>query len=580
MDLSDGLFVLARNWEALAVFLITILGLGSGVMRAAGSLGGKALPARILLVLPLGALALTWAALCLTLLGRLWPAIMLSGSRVILILGALLMARDAWLCRIPLGEILRSRRAWMVAGLLGLFCLLRLGFIADLLLPPYADSPAHYAIVQDLLSPASAPKAFYSLGSITTHYYHFGFHAVAAWLSLASGLEVPQTIELLGQLFLMIAPLSVAFLAYCATQNPTASLTAGALTAFAWRMPYFAANWGKYPALTGLVLFPALLGLWILHWREVSPPSMTGFVTILASLALAILHTRLIICLFLAGVSFGLFAHLKQSPRLRLREASALAFIPLFALLLMWKPALRVFYTNGYSLPLAVVGLLLPFALLSSARYSLTTAGFVFLLWLTSHVPLPLAEGRATLLDGPFVQTILYIPLALIGGLGFAGLVKKLNDWRPAIWTSAAGLAAVIMIGFISAGNLRPDVCCNYVHPGDLEAFAWIESQTPRDSVVWIAGLKTRRYMIGTDAGIWVRPLTGRNVNLLRYDFDWGSASAFDQICRPYYRDVWVYQGGLPASFDEAGLSSRNWLAAAFESGRARVYRASCNSER
>jgi len=578
MDLSDGLFVLAKYREALAIFLVTISGLGSGLLRAAKVHGGKDLLAGILLVPALGSLALVGVALGLVLLGRLWPEILVAGSQGVVIFGVLLSAREAWLYRNVVRESFRSRAAWIFAGILGLFCILRLGFIAGLLLPPYVDSPTHYSIVRDFLSPPSAPEAFYSLSSITTHYYHFGFHAVTAWLSLASGLEVAQAIELLGQVLLIIAPLSIGFLAYSASENQAAGLAAGALAAFAWRMPFFAANWGKYPAIAGLALFPAVLGLWILYRREPNPLPESRYVTILATVALALVHTRLILCLILAGLSYGLSAFVNRRSSFRFGKASALALIPLFAFLLLWKPALRVFYTNGYYLSLAVLALLLPFAVLSFARYSLATTAFVFFLWLASQMRLPLAEGRASLLDQTFIQTTLYIPLALMGGFGFAGLLEKLNGRRVALWTAFGAQAAVLLLGFISSDNLSPDVCCNYVRPADLQAIDWIKHRAPQDSVVWIAGFKPRRYMLGTDAGIWVRALTGRNVNLLRYDFDWASASAFDHICRPYYQDVLIYQGGLPFSFDEAGLSSQAWLSEVFESGRANIYRASCDT--
>jgi hypothetical protein len=85
--------------------------------------------------------------------------------------------------------------------------------------------------------------------------------------------------------------------------------------------------------------------------------------------------------------------------------------------------------------------------------------------------------------------------------------------------------------------------------------------------------------MLGTDAGVWVRPLTGRNVNQLRYDFAWDSASARVEVCRPYYREVFIYRGEMPFSFREAALVSSGWLATVFKEGQTQIYRAECGSQ-
>ena len=577
MDLSDGLTVFTDHAAGIAIFVLCIVGLGAWAVRLALPEAVNSPLARLLLVPPLGSLALTWVAVGLVIFGRLRPEVLGPGGPAIVILSALALLREVWLGKAKFTAWRLPWWAWLLLTAFGIWSLLRLGFLADLLLPPYVDSASHYAIVRDLLSPDTPPGAFYSLANLTSHYYHFGFHALAAWLSLASGLSPSDAIGLLGQLFLVIAPLSILLLAYVGTGNLSAGLAAAGFAGLAWRMPYFAANWGKYPAIAGLSLLPGVLGFGLIISRLSKRPRSAVLILALAAMSLGLLHTRLLICLALAALAYRLSAAANGEKAPGFGGALALTVIPGAGLLVFWSPALRIFYASGYYVPLVLLVLLLPFALLHFPRFALASAVFLLGLWLAGQAPFPFSEHGLTWLDPPFLQSVLYIPLAVLGGLGFGGLLRSLSGKPSGQWCAAAGLGAGLMLGFLGAGGLKPDPCCNFVHPADLRAIAWLGEHSTPQAIVWIAGFKPRNYMLGTDAGVWVRPLTGRNANQLRYDFPWDSASARVEVCRPYYREVFIFRGSMPFSFREAAPVSSAWLSTVFEESQTRIYRANCD---
>ncbi|MCE9646806.1 MAG: hypothetical protein K8S20_12470 [Chloroflexi bacterium] len=568
--LLEGWSVFSLYTEALLVLLVTVFGLGSWGVRI---LFKDELPGRVfrfLTVLSLGILLLTWLSLLMAALGRIWFPAFTFAAVLLPVLSLAYLLWDAFKrMRAPM-------RTWQLAASAGigliLFALLliRLAFLKGMLLPPYDDSPDHYLIVQALLAPG--PSAFGGLEQTAENYYHIGFHAVTAWLVNVSHSDGALGMAVLGQFFIWFAPLSIFFLVLVITDNLPAGFAAAVFAGFAWKMPAFAANWGKYPALTALVMLPAWLGLFWLFRARIRSKPLSNVFSILIVLGLILLHTRMVICLTVIAIAWWIVQRLKLSGSSRTLQLVLLTGLTLLWPLLFLKN-LQIFYSNLGYLALGILAVLAPFAALKYPRHLAVIGLSMLAVGVAARTPVFFYGSNW--LDAPFVQILLFIPLSLIAGLGFSGLSETFD--HP-ISRALALLIPVVMLllGLGPWNAYHPDPCCQYAGAGDLKALNWIKANTRLDSVVWVAGFKPKNYMIGTDAGVWVNAWTGRNTNKLKYDFNWDFPSTLQKVCRRGYIHVYVYQGGQDFSFDHNAMSDKPWLDPVFEDNDARVYRVYC----
>jgi hypothetical protein len=184
------------------------------------------------------------------------------------------------------------------------------------------------------------------------------------------------------------------------------------------------------------------------------------------------------------------------------------------------------------------------------------------------------------LLDRPFVDVSLFLPLSVLVGLELAGVLFRLES-KPRLQAGAgAFFAGVIFLSFSLQGSLRADRCCNYVERGDLYAMEWIKSETAPDAIVLIAGYEMKNYQVATDGGAWVRALTGRNMNKVRYDLPWDKASARALVCKPEWGEPYIYAGGQEFSFDRNLLYRPEWYQVVYEFEGTRIYKVQNCSDR
>ncbi len=563
--LLDGLQVLWLNGLAIFIFLISALGWGLWICHYLPSAFVNPSEIRLPLALVLGCLVLIFPAFLLILLIRLSPQLAYFGSFAIPLFACLVLHVRRHDLRLPrLGIFLISLAVWL--GLL----VLRLAYLKDVLLPPYDDGPEHYAIVQGFLHPSYETGAFYSLSNLVRHYYHFGFHALAAWLSLVSGTGISGSIILLGQLFLVIFPLSVLCLAWILTRRLEAGALAGLLAAFAWRMPAYAANWAKYPAIAGLALLPAVIGLWISYASDSARRKRELAFLVPLTLALVLVHSRTAICLFLAalGIQFVRLYPLKRN--FRPWEAGVAALLTAGVFLAVGE-TLWAYFGNGDRIPLILVAGLTPFSYYRFPKLSLAIFAALLGTWLAVQLPVPVESFGSGWLDQPFLGILLTIPLSLFAAGGLAGLLSLVDrSWFH--WVMWIGFILAASMGFLTAGSIYPDPCCDYVKPTDLNSLGWIKENTPADSVFWIPAIKSRNYLVGLDAGVWINVLTGRNANKLRYNVDWDSSAVQSQICRSGVANTYIYEGGRPYSFDDVLLSELPWTRPVYADGAVKIY--------
>jgi hypothetical protein len=177
--------------------------------------------------------------------------------------------------------------------------------------------------------------------------------------------------------------------------------------------------------------------------------------------------------------------------------------------------------------------------------------------------------GNLTLLDRPFVEMILYLPLSILGGAGLAGLEKCLRQltdrWpikylKPIEYLSDVFIVLLLVNAFANY-NLYQAECCSIVGRDDLVAIDWMDKNLPTQARILISSTELRvlasdspQGAAGGDAGIWITPLTGRATLSLPYQSDFSQPAIFNTLCKR--RAEYIYVGEKGAVFNTELLST------------------------
>jgi len=460
---------------------------------------------------------------------------------------------------------------------------LRLAFLVDLSLPLYFDSATHYSIIQSMQEFIASGHTVWPV-SVTRNYYHLGFHTLAAALGTIFDIPVRDIILLLGQVILSAIPLPVFWLVKQETRSTSAGFLSAMLAGFGWFMPAHALNWGKYPALLGLLTVQSVLVIGWLYAR-------TGKKRLLFWLVLGILvstfaHTRVLVLLIMIFAGWVLAGMWHSSGR-HFRVAAGVVLLVGFileAFLVQSGSLLKLTFDpyigKGLSVTLTVL-LLAIFALRCFPRMAFASLIVVFFTLACLFLPVTLpAYGYQTLLDRPFVEMALYLPLAILGGLGAAGILGLIGNrvrWGKMRVLVTLVLFAPVVLNIFIHYDFYPSGCCNLVSDDDLIALDWMDENLPGDVVVLVSttelrvleGHQDRRHM--ADAGVWVLPLTGRRVVPAAYDVDFNSRGVLKRLCRRGVTHIYV--GGGKQSFKNRTLRmKKDWYAPALLLPRAKVY--------
>lgn len=564
--LADGLEILNLYKAGILIFLVTIFGLGSFILSQVKT---RDLERGMMFLgsFSIGAIALSVVTYFIAWIGHFLPSLYRPASLLVLGFAIFAILRGIWL-----GNYRGTSSLWLAGVLSGLLLLLvaRLSYLDHILLPSYSDSPIHFQIISDLLHPGGRYAINLSIGNTFTHYYHLGFHAETAWLSSITGIAPEDGISLLGQILLVLAPISIIFLTWQLTGSVGGALFAGLLSAAAWDMPAFAVNWGKFPALISLATLPAALafiGIFL-------PGRLRDRKVILFSLMLAaglmLLHTRILVCVLLAVGAVVLSYKLMEHGDLGFFQALRLSLLYILSMIPIFQPILD-FYSGIPSLMVWIV--LLPFAFQSFPRVSLAVVLFTLAVWFTALVPPLLMENGPELIDRQFLEILLYIPFSVLGGAGFTGMLKKLTA-RPAARTAVAiTLAVFASLIFLKGDSLLPDGCCLYYTSSDQSAFHWLEKNTSPGDLVLISTMTAEGTTSGTDSGIWIQPLLGRSTNKFPYDTNWNLQRTAEEICASTTHAIFIYAGGRNYSFRDSILSSGTVATLVFSSGDTNIYK-------
>jgi len=463
--------------------------------------------------------------------------------------------------------------------------LLRLAYVSQALLPSYFDSAQHYVLIKGIMTKG----LLWAVEILRTDYYHMGYHFITAFFVSIFQADIAKSMLIIGQVILAILPLPFFFIIRHVTKSNGAAFFCLVLSAFGWYMPAHAADWGKYPALMSLWMITLVFILAYTSMQSKialhSKKRIVIFVLCgLSILVTALVHSRSLIVIgivfaaWMVSMWWGTLSRLSQRLILLPLLVAIIAEILIIQRNEILSLLLDPYIAKGILTTILVLVLsvfayrLYPqftFAILIAICF-LLAAIFVAVNGLFSIRP------YLTLLDRPYVEMILFMPLSLLGGLGLAGLEKKVKS-------PYQNYAALIVVGLTSIYTLTryefyPSNCCVIVGNNDLAAMTWMQNQLPIDTRIGVASRELKVVVdavaegdVGTDAGIWVMPLTGQVSILLPNNLDFDQQTALDMLCRMNIQYLFIGEMGQP--FDTARLTSRpTWYRPLLTMSGTRVY--------
>jgi hypothetical protein len=418
------------------------------------------------------------------------------------------------------------------------------------------------------------------LSGPTGAYYHIGFHLLTALTASALQADLIDTMLILGQVIVAAIPLSIFTIVRQETQSNRAGLFAVLLAAFGWYMPAYAVNWGKYPALTSLPLITFVSSLAYLSFRYKNVLPRRNYLWLNAILLAGILitgiaHSRSLVILgsmLLAWLLATGWQRLSKPLRL-ISFFAVLTGLILLILFIRTKDVFGLLFDPYWEKGLMITVVILVLGLFGQLVYPrLAMASIlVVLLWLGALL-LPVrvpGYGDLTLLDRPFVEMILYLPLSFLGGAGLAGLETSLRQliarWhfkplRLVVYLSDV-LIVLLLVNAVANYNLYQAECCSIVGRDDLVAIDWMDKNLPAEARILIASTELRVLVsdspqgaAGGDAGIWITPLTGMTTIAMPYQSDFSQQTVFDTLCKQGADYIFVGEKG--AIFNNGLLSA------------------------
>lgn len=427
---------------------------------------------------------------------------------------------------------------------------LRFAMVRDLSAPAWVDSVHHALITRLITENGGYPITYQPYFDLPPTEYHAGYHSGLAAFEWLSGMTLPGSMLIYGQVLNTLAVVAVYLLGASLTGSRRAGLLAAVVTGFFTPMPAYYASWGRYSQLAGLLILPPGFALLVKafnlpstrDWRR-----LAGYMIPLAlcEAGLLLVHYRAAVFLaFLAGAYLVSHIRFKRGAFRRwMRRAGMVLIVPAAAgllLVLPWMlPNIKVVLVPGltaqpgstakwfsdfswsylnpglgiYSLWAAAAGLLL--ALFRNRRLALTLLvwiGGMFFMGNLGAMRLPLSS----LISTASVVIMLFMPVSVLAGYLAADLSMLLERLLPSVWKKAAvaGLgAAVIVLSLIGAARLLSIINLGTLlfRQADLQAMQWIDSNIPEEETFLINPFNWGYgNYAGRDGGYWISPLTGR----------------------------------------------------------------------
>jgi hypothetical protein len=480
----------------------------------------------------------------------------------------------------------RLGRISLSVPVLGLFFIvsivLRFAFLQKTILPLYFDSAEHYRIIKYFLEIAKFPIG---------NYYHIWYHFLNAALSRFFQLSIVDTMLVFGQVMLAVLPISLFFIVRHETGMNIAAWFTCFLAGFGWHMPSHLVNWGKYPALFSLIFIHLVLSLGYLAYRNDRYKAQRSKIYLLIGFGIflsALIHTRSLIVYAGMGISMLFTLWRKYLPVI----AQRLVFVFVVCILAieiiyvqksrMLPPLLAGYIqSDPWITVLAMVLLFFSIKYYADLTFFLLVSFSLLILGLFIPVQLP-GFGILTLMDRPYVQMLLYLPLSMFGGLGLAGLHQFLQGFSfyPKRLTQLVTFSAFGLVVFNANINYAfyPSDCCQIVSRDDLAALQWMDKTLPPDANILIASanlyvtsFEPLEARTGVDGGVWITPLTSRKTTFAPRQLSFDQPETHAWICSQ--KIGYIYIGAMTQSFSDNQFASRpEWYWGIFALPSSKIY--------
>ncbi|MFL6247794.1 MAG: hypothetical protein ACJ74H_17350 [Thermoanaerobaculia bacterium] len=178
--------------------------------------------------------------------------------------------------------------------LMAIVAFTRVRQIDGVVLPLWVDSVHHTMIVRLLVDRGQLPQSYAPFIPESTFYYHWGFHAVTAFIAWISGLTSPAALPRLILAFGQLLNVLVFPAVYCAAaallRSRRAALLAATLATLVSLFPAYYVSWGRYTQLCGLLLLPVLARS---YWKLARHPNARRAIEVaLIGGGLLLIHVR------------------------------------------------------------------------------------------------------------------------------------------------------------------------------------------------------------------------------------------------------------------------------------------------
>ena len=431
--------------------------------------------------------------------------------------------------------------------------LARLLGVSGLDFPLWTDSYHHTLVAQIIADTGQVPSSYEPYAPIHSFTYHFGFHTLVAWFNLLTGIPVPRSVVLVGQIVNALVVPTTYLLAKRLWGNTSIALSAGLIVGLLSHMPAQFVNWGRYTQLTGQILMPVVLSLYLilLDTKERSWPLISLCALSAAGLFLA--HNRITLFLIVFGALFFIHSILEKrgSPAQIKTLVVNTLLVALIAILVAFSWLIT--FAQGFGRQVAdtlvngydaeVYGQYFSW----DWRYLPEFGARVWMLFLAAagiligakrrdRNTLILALGTITLLALSFTNTIGFTPLfsALIVaiwmylplGLLSAYSIETMYAWLSVRWIVASlnrrylliPIVPILILAYVTGARSVKEITLpenGFVRDEDLLAMSWIRENTEHDALFYVSThFWTPIVAHGLDAGYWIPYLADRQTTL------------------------------------------------------------------
>lgn len=428
----------------------------------------------------------------------------------------------------------------------------RLWTVRGLEYPLWTDAYHHTLITQIIVDTGKIPTSYEPYARLQQFTYHFGFHAMAAWFHWLTGITVPTSVLLFGQVVNWASVPAAYLLAWCLFGNRRAGAVAALIVGCLSHMPALYVNWSRYTQLAGQSLLPAsiLLTKSALDQKEkVVPNLIAGAI----AAGLFLVHMRIFL-FYLLFVGIYLLCSIFEARKVpsqirRIILSAVLSCTTFLAINSFWL----VNFIEGFGGSLArevfagfqpdQYGSYFDFDFTALIHYGMhpifLILGLIAIVWglfrrdrmigvLALWVSGLFAAanayrfGKTPLYSNLIVIIFLYLPISAACGYLFDRLLSMLAIHLPKSLPAAPRLKAGILVSFsflvMTALPFSMDFIERenaFVRAEDLQAMRWIEDNISEEALFFIRfRFWTPAVAHGLDAGYWLPYLAGRETIL------------------------------------------------------------------